>query len=222
MKYKCLIFDHDDTVVNSTATIHWPCFVEFLKEYFPDKECSLENYFLKNFHPGFIEMCKEEYGLTDADLDVEVRFWQDYVKNHIPKAYPGVREIMERQRKEGGLLAVISHSFDFNILRDYEANGLPKPDAVYGWEIPPESRKPKPWAIFEIMRRFDLSPSDILVIDDLKPGFDMARAAGVDFAAAGWAYDVPEIETFMRENCRYYMKTVEDLSAFLVTGDRSR
>ena len=31
MKYKCLVFDHDDTVVNSTATIHHPCFAEYLK-----------------------------------------------------------------------------------------------------------------------------------------------------------------------------------------------
>ena len=48
MKYKCLVFDHDDTVVNSTATIHHPCFELFLKTYFPGRSCSLEHYFLKN------------------------------------------------------------------------------------------------------------------------------------------------------------------------------
>ena len=30
MKYKCLVFDHDDTVVNSTATNHHPCFQMYL------------------------------------------------------------------------------------------------------------------------------------------------------------------------------------------------
>ncbi|MBR6406114.1 MAG: HAD-IA family hydrolase [Lachnospiraceae bacterium] len=215
MRYKCLIFDHDDTVVDSTATIHWPCFVEYLEKYFPGKECTLEDYFVKNFHPGFIEMCKEDYGLTDEDLDLEVQYWQDYVKNHIPTVYPGIREIMERQKREGGLITVISHSFDFNIFRDYEANRLPKPDAVYGWEIPAERRKPKPWAVFEIMKRYDLAPSDVLMIDDLKPGFDMAKAAGIEFAAAGWAYDVPEIEAFMRQNSGLYFKTVQELSDFL-------
>ena len=39
----------------------------------------------------------------------------------------------------------------------------------------------------------------------------MARGAGVDFAAAGWAYDIPEIENYMRENCDFYLKTVEEL-----------
>ena len=215
MKYKCLIFDHDDTAVNSTATIHWPCFVEYLKEYFPGKTISLQDYFVKNFHPGFIEMCREDFGLTDQDLDVEVRYWQDYVKNHIPKAYPGIREIMERQKAEGGLVTVISHSYDYYILRDYEANGLPAPDAVYGWEVPPERRKPKPWAVYEIMKRFGLKASEILMIDDLKPGFDMAKAAGIDFAAAGWAYDVPEIEAFMRENSSLYFRSVQELSDYL-------
>ena len=35
MKYKCLVFDHDDTVVNSTATIHFPSFRDYLKIYRP-------------------------------------------------------------------------------------------------------------------------------------------------------------------------------------------
>ena len=39
----------------------------------------------------------------------------------------------------------------------------------------------------------------------------MARGAGVTFAAAGWAYDIPEIENYMRENCDFYLKTVEEL-----------
>ena len=215
MKYKCLVFDHDDTVVNSTATIHYPSFVAYLEEYFPEKSCTLEHYFLKNFDPGFIPMCKEEYGLTDADLDVEVRFWRDYVRTRVPMAYPGIREIMERHKAAGGLLCVVSHSMDENILRDYRANGLPEPDLIFGWEQPAERRKPKPWPLEEIMRRYALKPSELLMIDDLKPGYDMARDAGVDFAAVGWANDIPQIEDFMRRNCEHYFKTVEELDAFL-------
>ena len=215
MKYKCLVFDHDDTVVNSTATIHYPSFVAYLEEYFPEKSCTLEHYFLNNFDPGFIPMCKEEYSMTDADLDIEVRFWRDYVRTRVPMAYPGIREIMERHKAAGGLLCVVSHSMDENILRDYRANGLPEPDLIFGWEQPVERRKPKPWPLEEIMRRYALKPSELLMIDDLKPGYDMARDAGVDFAAVGWANDIPQIEDFMRRNCEHYFKTVEELDAFL-------
>jgi phosphoglycolate phosphatase/pyrophosphatase PpaX len=65
------------------------------------------------------------------------------------------------------------------------------------------------------MERYGLEPSEVLVVDDLKPGYDMARAAGVSFGAAGWAYDVPTIEAFMRKNCDYYFKTTNELYKLL-------
>ncbi|MBO5316734.1 MAG: hypothetical protein J6B48_09950 [Clostridia bacterium] len=43
----------------------------------------------------------------------------------------------------------------------------------------------------------------------------MAKGAGVAFAAAGWAYDIPEIEDFMRKNCDFYLKSVSDLRNIL-------
>ena len=215
MKYRCLVFDHDDTTVNSTATIHHPCFEQFLKDYYPDRSCSLEDYFVKNFSPGFIPMCREEYGMDEETLAMETRYWQEYVRDRIPQAYPGIREIMLRHKQEGGLIAVISHSYCHNILRDYEANGLPAPDLVFGWEMPPEQRKPAAWPLMEVIRRFGLRPEEVLMIDDLKPGYDMAAECGVPFAAVGWANDIESIESFMRKNCDLYFKQVSELAAYL-------
>ncbi len=59
------------------------------------------------------------------------------------------------------------------------------------------------------------SRSELLMLDDLKPGYDMAKSCGVDFAAAGWSNDIPEIESFMRSNCDKYFKTVAGFSDFL-------
>ena len=102
-----------------------------------------------------------------------------------------------------------------NIERDYRENGLPEPDVIFGWEQPPEQRKPHTWPLEQIMERFSLAPQELLVVDDLKPGYDMAKAAGVPFSAAGWANDIPEIEQFMRKNCDFYCKTVTDLDRLL-------
>ena len=215
MKYKCLVFDHDDTVVNSTATIHHPCFVEFLKEFRPGMSCTLEEYFIKNFDPGFVQMCREDYSLSDEDLVMETEYWREYVKGHIPTAYPGIRELMEAHKARGGILCVVSHSFEHNILRDFAANSLPEPDAVYGWSRPVEERKPYPFPLEDIMRRFSLSRHELLMIDDLKPGYDMAKSCGVDFAAVGWSSDVPQIEDFMRRNCTNYCKSVDELAVLI-------
>ena len=201
--------------VNSTATVHYPCFVEYTRRYFPRYHCTLEEYLLKNFDPGVVAFFRDEVGMTEAQMKHEQAFWNAYVQDHVPKVYPGMAEVLWEQKKRGGLLCVVSHSYSKNILRDYRENGLPEPDAVYGWEYPIEKRKPKPDALHEIMALYGLSPGELLMLDDLKPGFDMARACGVPFAAAGWANDIPQIERYMRTHCDYYFKTVPELRAWL-------
>ena len=215
MKYRCLILDHDDTVVNSTSTIHYPAFVAYMKLHHPDIQMSLEEYFALNFDPGVIPLFRDICGLSEEEMKEEELFWRDYVKNHVPEAYPGMRDILIRHREEGGLICVVSHSYSDYILRDYRLNNLPVPDAVYGWEVEPDKRKPDPFALFEIQQQFSLRPDEMLVVDDLKPGYDMAKAANVPFAAAGWANDVPEIENFMRQSCGVYFKTVASFAAYL-------
>ena len=217
MKYKCLVLDHDDTVVNSTATIHYPCFIEYLEIYYPHlvKNYTLESYFVKNFHPGVVELFVDEIGMSQEELAHEEAYWSEYVKGHIPTAYSGIRELIADFREAGGIIAVDSHSFTEYIIRDWKKNDLPAPDIIYGWDIPKNMRKPAPDTLFDLMKKFDLKPEELLVVDDLKPGYDMARGAGVDFAAAGWAYDIPEIEGFMRQNCDFYLKTVDDLRKLL-------
>jgi phosphoglycolate phosphatase/pyrophosphatase PpaX len=217
MKYKCLVLDHDDTVVDSTATIHYPCFIEYLKLTRPHllSKYSLDTYFIKNFSPGITELFRDEIGMDEEEIEKEVAFWSDYVKNHIPPAYSGIKEIIAEFRARGGIIAVNSHSLREYIERDYIHNGLPMPDVIYSWDLPEGQRKPSPYTLFDLMKRYSLSKDEIIVVDDLKPGYDMARGAGVAFAAAGWAYDIPEIERFMRKNCDFYLKQVSDLYKYL-------
>ena len=215
LKYPCLVLDHDDTTVNSTATVHYPCFVEYMEKYFPHVHLTLEEYFRYNFDPGVIDLFTKICGMTWDQMLDEEKYWDEYVKHHVPKAYEGIREIMEKQKERGGKVCVISHSFRENILRDYRENGLPEPDLIFGWECPPEKRKPAVWPLEQIMKEWNFRPEELLVVDDLKPGYDMAQAAGVPFAAAGWANDIPEIEQFMRKNCGLYFKTVRELRDFL-------
>ena len=40
------------------------------------------------------------------------------------------------------------------------------------------------------MEKYGLQPQEMVMIDDLKPGYDMARSVGVPFIGAGWANDI--------------------------------
>jgi phosphoglycolate phosphatase/pyrophosphatase PpaX len=55
----------------------------------------------------------------------------------------------------------------------------------------------------------------MVVVDDLKPGYDMARSFGVTFVGAGWSNDIPEIRQFMKNNSDVYFTKVEELNRFL-------
>lgn len=210
MRYKCLVLDHDDTVVDSTRQIHHPCFMEYLKIVRPGVSMSFEDYMMMNFHPGFVDFCYKILKFTEEEMKDEVVFWNNYVKTHVPVAYEGLKDLLHRFKNEGGIICVVSHSLSENILRDYTENGLPMPDEVYGWERPENERKPSSFPIIQIMDKYKLQPDEMLMVDDLKPGYDMAKKCEIDFAAAGWAYEHPEIKTFMVENSDYYLRNIKD------------
>ena len=65
------------------------------------------------------------------------------------------------------------------------------------------------------MQRYGLRPDELLMVDDMKNGNDMAHAAGVDFAAAGWSHTDPMIVDYMRQNSDRYFTSVAELEAYL-------
>lgn len=216
MKYKCLVLDHDDTVVKSTPQIHYPSFVEAMKVLRPEMEpLSLEEFISYCFKPGFLSLCKDIMKFDDAEQRYQYKTWKSYTKTKVPDFYPGFSELIKEYKKQGGIVCVVSHSESEQIVRDYMLNCDISPDLIFGWELEEHQRKPNPYPILEIMKRFNLNNEELLVLDDLKPGLDMARACNISFAAAGWSHIIPEIKDFMIKNSDYYFSTVESFNKFL-------
>lgn len=215
MKFKCLVLDHDDTAVSSTPSIHYPAFVKILEMIRPGTHYSQEEFLTRSFDPGLAKFYRDELGFTDEEMKLEFEIWHGFVGSVIPSFFPGMPEVIRRQKAEGGLVCVVSHSFPVYIRRDYEAAGLPVPDLIYGWDDDREKCKPSTYPMREIMRITGLSPRDILMVDDLKPGLDMAHGCGVDFAACGWGYEIPSIRELMKKNADYFLNTVSELSELL-------
>ena len=220
MRFRALVLDHDDTVMDSTRHVHYPAFILGMEELRPAyASLSLDDFFLLNLKPGIVAFYREVIGLDDAEYQREYDIWQEYVREHIPAAFPAMARLIRRFHAAGGILCVSSHSVSANIYRDWEANGLPTPSAVYGWELPPDKRKPAPYALLEIMERFSLRAEEILVVDDLRFGFEMAECCGVPFAGAGWAYDVPEIRDYMRGVSERFFTEPEELERYIFCED---
>ena len=211
LKYPCLVLDHDDTVVQSEATVNYPYFCCILDQFRPGSKITLEQYVDGCFHEGFAEMCRKWYGFTEQELVDEYRGWQSYIQDHIPAPFPGIDRIIRKQKALGGKICVVSHSSEQNILRDYQVHFGIQPDLIFGWDYPEEKRKPNPWPLLEIMKTFSLESQQLLVVDDMKPAWEMARKVSVPMAYAGWSRD-PDLP-ISRE-----MNALSDFS-FLRTAD---
>lgn len=216
LKYPCLVLDHDDTVVQSEKTIGYPYFCYILDQFRPGQSISLADYVRDCHNYGFAEMCRRRWNFTEKEQELEYRGWMDYVKTHIPDAFDGIGDVIRRQKEEGGLLCVVSHSSIENITRDYTVHFGVQPDAIYGWDLPEHQRKPNPWPLENIMKRYDLTPDQILVVDDMKLAWMMAQPLGIKLAFAAWGkVDFPELSEEMTELSDFSFTTPEQLYSYL-------
>ncbi len=216
LKYKCLVMDHDDTVVQTMKTMSYPFFLYGLNIFRPGETISFEDYVRDCHHYGFVELCRLRYGYTQEELDREHDMWMEYVLSHTPAPYPGIGTVLQRQKEEGGIVCVVSHSRKENILRDYRAHFGFEPDAIYGFELPEEQRKPNPYPLQDIMRRFDLSADEILVVDDMKLSCKMAAPLNIKVAYSGWnGLGVVEVQEEMTALCDFSFDTIQDFEDFL-------
>lgn len=214
MKFRCLILDHDDTVVRSAETVNYPAFLGFIKDKSYPK-ISFYEFTLGCFRYGFDDFCRIRLGMNDREMAEQFEAWKAYVRTHIPLAYEGMNALLHRFQEAGGLLCVSSHSGVENITRDYQRDFDLLPDAIYPWELGEARRKPKPYALCDIMKRYHLQPQELLMVDDMKCGWDMAKSCGVPFGCAGWSVFIPELAEDMRRRSDYYFEKVEDLDRLL-------
>ena len=217
VKFKCLMIDHDDTAVKSSPEIHYPCFVKVIETFRPGEYVlSLSEFMHACFYPGLYEYYTKNLGFTKEELDLEMEIWQDYVATRIPTFYDGIDSLLGEYRARGGIVAVSSQSHKDVIRRDYSARLGFLPDHIYGCELPPDKCKPSTFSVDDVCKKEGIQPCEVLVVDDLRTGLEMARAAGAHFAAAGWSQFVPEIESYMASNAEFYCKSVDELRKLLI------
>lgn len=216
LKYPCLVLDHDDTAVKSELTVNYPCFLLALEKFRPGETMEYPEFVDWCFRHEFTDFLRLKYDFTEEELLEEYHMWQDYSKTHIPPAYEGVRELIAEQKKRGGMVCVVSLSSRENILRDYRTHFGMEPDMIFSCDDPRDQRKPNPYPLEQIMARCSLSPSQLLMIDDLPTGPQMAAKAGVPSVFAAWSrQESPGLMEAMSELCDFTFHSTEELRKFL-------
>ena len=216
LKYKCLVLDHDDTVVQTEKTIGYPYFRDYVERIRPGMTLSFAEYVHDCNNMVFADMCRARWNMTEEELTEEYLGWKDYSRKNIPEVCPGIGDVIRRQKEMGGLVCVSSLSTSEIIERDFLHHFGFLPDAIYDYDLPVHQRKPNTYALTDLLERFQLKPQDILMVDDMKLGWQMAKAVGADTAFAGWSKtDFPELMEEMQGICDYSFHCAKDLEKFL-------
>lgn len=213
LRVKCLVLDHDDTTVKSTPEINYPSFKKALAVLRPDVELTFELFTELNFLHGFEDLCYKYFGFSEEEMAFQLECWREGSET-VPHAYEGLAEVLHEYVRNGGRICVSTQSLAMRVQRDYRAADMPQPDIIFDWEC--ERKKPDPYALEEVMRIYGLRSEEVLMVDDLKTGYTMAKACNVPFACAGWSDNqILMIREFMKQKSDYYLEDVTDLEKLL-------
>lgn len=216
LKYKCLVLDHDDTVVQTERTIGYPYFRDYIARIRPGGTLTFEEYVRDCNNMIFADMCKDRWKMTEEEMAEEYLGWKAYSRVNVPEVCDGIGRVIQRQKELGGLVCVSSLSTREIIERDFLYYFGILPDAIYDYDLPADKRKPAPYSLIDIMEKFGLKPEEMIMVDDMKLGCIMARSTGIDTAFAGWSKaEFPELTEEMRCICDYSFDSPAELGKFL-------
>lgn len=210
MKYKCILIDHDDTVVPTSEYIHFPSFKNSLEKLGFKEVITFEEYINYSYDPGFENLMTDILKLNEEKIKFIFDEWNKNTIGQIGIFYEEIKNFLIEFIQKDGIIGVVTHSTKDRIEKDYMYNLKFIPEDIYSWELGKDMRKPSIYPIENIKQKYGLSNEEILVIDDLKPGLIMAKNGKVDFLWAGWAYKNPCFLNEMIKNSTYFATNFYD------------
>ncbi len=188
LKKKCLFFDHDDTLINSQETIHYPIFLETLSLLRPTaSQPSFKDFVMLSNHYGFEGYLKEIYQFTNDEIALEIKWWRKKVMQKEAEAFEDVVLLLQEFVAAGGLIVVYSYSESMMINRDYRRLFGFLPHHIIGFDNDPHKRKPARLPLLEVMAQFNLTAKDCLIVDDMPMLIETSFRSNIDMVAACWA-----------------------------------
>lgn len=131
---------------------------------------------------AILETFKSHYGTHCADQT---------------RPYAGVLELLDRLKKDGKRLTLLSNKADFAVkILAKEYFGDLFEDAVGENEQLGIRKKPAPDALFALMEKYAVAPEHTVYIGDSEVDLETARKAGIDCVSVAWGF---RSESLLRE-----------------------
>jgi phosphoglycolate phosphatase len=218
MKYKCLIFDLDGTLLDSLQGILDAVNLSFKQMGFNIHRTYEEGkYFIGSGAIVFAQRAMEGQNIpVEKEREVMERFLVNYqkIQSEETKPFKGIKEMLLAFQKAGYQLAIASNKPQM-LLDPIVKQLFPEIHfaAALGQRInTPE--KPDPFIIYEIMNKCKLDGKDCLYIGDSEYDYKTAHNAGIDCAICRYGYGFYDKEWAKKST--YLVDSVEQLKNLLI------
>jgi HAD superfamily hydrolase (TIGR01509 family) len=210
MKFKGYIFDIDGTIT-ATNDLIFATFNHVADKYLNKSLTNSE--IIALFGPTEDVILKDWMGpkYEEARRD----YYEFYDLNHdkMATAYPGIIEIIKEIKNNGLPLGIytgkgrISTQITLSKIGILDYFDL----IISGDDV--KNHKPSPEGILKFAEKFNLQPSNILMIGDAPADIIAAKTAGAKVASVLW--DSYALDTIKRLKADFYFNTVEELHKFI-------
>ncbi|NBS88311.1 MAG: HAD family phosphatase, partial [Verrucomicrobia bacterium] len=175
------IFDWDGVILDSSRH-HEESWERLAKE---EGRILPEGHFLKGFGRRNVEIMRDMLRWSEDLAEIQrlslrkEELYREVVKDWGIESLPGVREWLERLKKEGIACGIGSSTEEKNVRLGLGLLGLGDffQTAVTAEHV--KRGKPAPDVFLEVARRLDANPAQCVVFEDAPAGVEAGRAAGV-------------------------------------------
>lgn len=188
LRKKCLILDHDDTIINSQESIHYPLFVNVLKILRPNiTPIDFERFIELSNELGFVKMCRMLYHYSAEEIQFEYEHWKKQSSLIEAPTFDGIKDFLSAFNDAGGVIIVYTMNSKQNVIQDYERLFNFTPISIISHDQYYILRKPYRLSILKELHNLNLTVEDCIFIDDTPMLLDLKQRLNMDFIAANWA-----------------------------------
>ncbi|MGN0537314.1 MAG: HAD family hydrolase [Acutalibacteraceae bacterium] len=197
-KYKAVIFDLDGTLLNTLEDLRDSVNYSLQKFGYPSRTLSEIRNFVGNGIGNLIHRALPSE-VSESEFQKVFDTFKSYYAEHCnikTRPYDGIMPLLERLKKEGYKLAIVSNKADFGVKalnRDYFNSLI---DVALG-EREGFRRKPEPDTVFAALEMLNVSKSETVYIGDSDVDIKTARNSGLDCISVDWGF---RDRTFLIEN----------------------
>ncbi|MGL5415019.1 MAG: HAD family hydrolase [Clostridium sp.] len=202
MKYKCIIFDLDGTILDTEEMNIIPL-QRLIKEEL-NLDMSYESLLKYRAYAG-----KKTLSLLGfKDIEKSYPKWVKYVNEYEygAKLYDGFKEVIEKLYKDGIILCIASSKTREQYKIDFEKTNLHKYMTNVVLMEDTKNHKPHPEPLIKALENLNINSSEALYVGDTIADFKASNLAGMDFAFAVWG-----ASNFEGINGRYNLQNPKEL-----------